>query len=145
MLRIPAPATILLLAATGAQAQSASAIQAHITRSNPGCDIFRPEEAYRGPLPGAPVPVVVMVYTLEGCGGGNNWGRVFGVFGQQGGRIVEYRQSSPPRFMVDGARVANGVIEVNGLGYGPSDPRCCPSQRLRARFRLADGAVVPAR
>lgn len=145
MLRIIGLASMALLAAAGAQAQSADAIRAHIAQANPGCDIYRPEETYRGPLPGAPGPVVVMVYTLEGCGGGNNWGRVFGVFAEQKGRIIEFRQPNPPGFMVDAANVTHGMIEVNGLAYGPRDPRCCPSQRRRERFRVADGAVVPAR
>lgn len=145
MLRIIGLASMALLSATGARAQSADAIRAHIARANPGCDIYRPEETYRGPLPGAPGPVVVVVYTLEGCGGGNDWNRVFGVFYGQDGRVTEVPQPHPPSFMVDAATVTHGAIEVNGLAYGPRDPRCCPSQRRRERFRLVDGAMAPAR
>jgi len=145
MLRITCFAALLMAITGTAQAQSSDAIRAYLARSNPGCDIFRPEETYRGPLPGAAGPVVVMVYTVEGCGGGNNWARLFGVFAMTGGAIFEYTQPTPPPFVVDGACVTNGALVISGLGYGPNDAQCCPSQRRTARYRIDGRTVIAAR
>lgn len=128
----------------GAQAQSLAAIRAHIAAENPGCDVNRLDEAHRGALPGAAGHVVVAVYTVEGCGGGNNWASQLGIFSEESGRVVEYAVPDPPAFVVESARVAQTVIEVSGLGYGPNDGRCCPSVRSSARYRVEARRVVPA-
>jgi hypothetical protein len=133
----------LVLPAVG-QAQSLVAIRSHIASENPGCEVARLEEAYRGALPGAAGHVVIAVYTVEGCGGGNNWVRQLGVFSEEGGRVVEYVQPDPPTFVVEEARVNNTVIEVNGLGYAATDGRCCPSVRSSTRLRVEGRRVVAA-
>ncbi len=135
---------MLATLATAAEAQNLVAIRGHIAAENPGCDVARLEESYRGALPGAAGHVVVTVHTIEGCDGGNNWTSVIGVFSEEGGRVVEYSLPDPPDFVVQGARVANAVIEVSGAGYGPDDGRCCPSVRSSARYRIEGRRVVAA-
>jgi hypothetical protein len=148
---MPVRATLLsglaaaCLSAAPALAQTESAIRAQIAAANRGCDVNGPQIVHRGALPGAPGPVAVATYGLEGCGGGNNWSSTFGVFAEQGGRVVAYRVASPPRWPVDGVRVEGGMLVVSGLDYGPNDPRCCPSIRRQARYTLSGGSVVPAR
>jgi hypothetical protein len=127
-----------------AEAQSLAAIRSHIAGENPGCDVARLEEAYRGALPGAAGHVVIAAYTVEGCGGGNNWVSQFGVFSEEGGRVVEYAQPDPPSFVVEHVRVANAVIEVDGKAYAATDGRCCPSVSSNARLRVEGRRVVPA-
>ena len=95
-------------------------------------------------LSGAAALVVVLVYTLEGCGGGNNGARLFGVFAENGARIIAYRVERPPAWSVDTARVIAGRIEVAGLAYGPNDPRCCPTLRRSSRYMVDGRTVVPA-
>jgi hypothetical protein len=151
MRAIPHPRTLvagLLLAAAAlpgpAQAQNLVAIRAHIAAGHPGCDIARLDEAYRGALAGAAGHVVVAVYTVEGCGGGNNWVSRFGVFSEEVGRVVEYTLADAPNFVVDHAEVAKGLIDVSGLAYAPDDGRCCPSIRSAARYRIEGRRVTPA-
>lgn len=134
-----------LLLAMPAMAQSEAAIRAQIAAANRGCTVNGPQVMHRGPVAGGTAPVAVATYGLEGCGGGNNWVSTFGVFAQQGGRVVELRMPSPPRWPVDGVRVEGGMIVVSGLDYGPNDGRCCPSIRRQARYALSGGTVVPAR
>ena len=148
----PRPMTLLagLALATAAvlpgpaAAQKLADIRAHIAAENPGCDVSRLEEAFRGALPGAAGHVVVAVYTVEGCGGGNNWVSQFGVFSEEANRVVQYALPDPPAFVVESARVANAVIKVAGLDYAPDDGRCCPSIRREAQYRVTGRAVAPA-
>lgn len=126
------------------QAQSLAAIRSHLAAENPGCDVARLDESFRGALPGAAGHIVVAVYTVEGCGGGNNWASQLGVFAEESGRVVEYAQPVPPTFVVENARVNNAVIEVNGMGYASTDGRCCPSIRSSTRLRVEGRRVVAA-
>lgn len=136
----------LVLAAAlpaAAGAQSLAAIRAHIAATNPGCDVSRLDEAHRGAVAGAAGHVVVAVYTVEGCGGGNNWASLLGVFSEEAGRVVQYALPDPPGFVVESARVDKGVIEVSGLDYAPNDGRCCPSLHVGARYRITGRTVSP--
>lgn len=126
-----------------AGAQSLAAIRTHIAAANPGCDVVRLDEAYRGAVAGAAGHVVVVVYTVEGCGGGNNWASLLGVFSEEAGRIAPYSLPDPPAFVVQSAQVAKGVVEVNGRDYAPNDGRCCPSLRVTARYRIIGRTVSP--
>ena len=120
-------------------------IEAELRRDQ--CTMTRYALAWRGQMPGEARPVSVVTYSYEGCGGGNNWASVLGVFLQEGGR---HRQVPLPRGatlpdVVERVGVADGRILVEGVSYGPDDPRCCPSQRRRAAFVLQDGRLAPAR
>jgi hypothetical protein len=128
-----------------AQAQRLAAIRAHIAAANPGCEVTRLDEAHRGAVAGAAGHVVVAVFTVEGCGGGNNWASQLGVFSEEAGRVIEYALPDPPGFVVDSARVSKGIIAVNGLDYAPDDGRCCPSLRVAARYRIEGRRVTPMR
>jgi hypothetical protein len=150
-MRIPAPTWMIVAGLAMAAAlpdpavgQTLAAIRGHIVAANPGCDIARLAESHRGAIPGGAGHVVVVTYTVEACNRGNNFASVFGVFSEQNGRVVEYQQPEPPGFLVESVRVAQTVIEVQGLGYAPTDGRCCPSLRSRARYRLEGRQVVPA-
>jgi hypothetical protein len=105
--------------------------------------VARLDEAYRGAVVGAAGHVVVAVYTVEGCGGGNNWASLLGVFSEEAGRVVPYTLPDPPAFVVERAEVADGVIEVTGLDYAPDDGRCCPSLPVSARYRITGRTVSP--
>jgi hypothetical protein len=101
-------------------------------------------------VPGAGQPVVIASFTIEGCGGRNNYGRTVGVFYEANGIV---RRFKPPAVPVGGPDVddPNGVtvqgdrITVRWSDYAPDDPRCCPSLKRTTSYRLSNGTIVPAR
>src|SRR4051812_21567551 len=95
MRRLIVAATILLSAPLGAYAQSAGSIQKYLAAQNQECSIYGYEEFFRGAIPGFSQPVTIAAYTVEGCGGGNNWGRTVSVFYSTGGSVREFKQPSP--------------------------------------------------
>ncbi len=135
-------------AAAGPVAASAPSDAAVITleqRGNPGCSVNRFHAVFRGTLAGAAVPVTVATFAVEGCGGGSNGGGSFGVFGLQGGTVVEWPQAPAPAGRVDDAVVQGDRLLVRWMTFRPADPMCCPSEPHRAAYRLSGGRVVLAR
>lgn len=127
--------------------QSSAAIQNRLSQQNKECTLYAYKEHYRGTIPGADQPVTIAGYTLEGCNGGNNWGRTFGVFYEMGGKVREYKYPSEPMPGPDIDRrsvtVRGDQITVRYSERGPNDAYCCPTLRRIAVYRLTNGAVVP--
>jgi hypothetical protein len=141
---------LCLLCPLPAAGQTVQEVRAHLEREarRGGCDLYRPVHVHTGLLAGDARPVGIAVFTLEGCGEGNNWGRTVGVFVREGQRLVELPRARDIRGLpevVEGVRVENGLILVQGLDYGPNDARCCPSVRRSVALTLRDGMVVNAR
>jgi hypothetical protein len=139
----------LSLSVASAEAQSAEAIQRFLAQQATGCSLYGYREYFHGTMPGADQPVTIASYTFEGCGGGNDYARTVGVFYEAGGQV---RQMKRPSTAVDGPDVndASGVvvqgnkITVRYSAYAPDDARCCPSLKKTARYKLANGAIIPA-
>jgi hypothetical protein len=119
-------------------------------RPNQDCSIQGYEEFFRGAIPGFSQPVIIAAYTIEGCGGGNNWGRAVSVFYSAGGSVREFKQPSPGVRGPDigdkhGVTVSGDRLTVRYSDYGPNDAHCCPSLHKTATFRLVNGAIIPSR
>lgn len=130
--------------------QSSAAIQKYLGQQNKGCSLYAYQESFRGAITGVDQPVTIASYTLEGCGGGNDYARTVGVFYEAGGQIWQYKPPSPAISGPDvddrgGVTVHGDQITVRYSDYGPSDPRCCPSLKRTARYRLSNGGIVPVR
>jgi hypothetical protein len=88
---------------------------------------------------------LVVLYTIEGAGGGNSYTQYLAVFV----RLEE--KLTPTAHTVVGGKgyraahlegIADNVISLTTLSYGPHDAMCCPSIKGSARFVLADGKLV---
>ncbi len=131
-----------------AQAQSDEAIRQYLRRD---CVLNSMEVAYRGPLKGARGPVAVVMYSIEYCGGGNNWFNRFGVFYKAGNRValypvrdVERHGAGPWEWQVNAVQVEGGRLVVSGRDFGPDDAHCCPTLQRRLSFVVQGHSVVPA-
>jgi len=95
---------------------------------------------------------VVVIYSIEGVGGGNDWTQYATVltstpqgFGastpkEVGGKSVR---------AVDGCTIAGTTVTLDLKTYGPEDGSCCPSVPGKATYRfekggLADASAAPA-
>lgn len=143
-------ASVYIAAVTGAHAQSAAAIQKYLTAQSKGCSLYAYQENFRGALQGAGRPVVIAAYTLESCGGGNNYMRTVGVFYEADGKVQQFKPPASPIAGPDvddreGVTVQGDRITVRSSAYAPSDPRCCPSLKKTTVYILVNGAIVLAR
>ena len=141
---------LFLSSFVGARAQSADAIQKYLAARAPECSIYGYEEYFRGSIPGMSQPVTVAAYTVEGCGGGNNWERFVSAFYLSNGGVREFKHSAagiPGPDIGDrrGVTVRGDRMTVRYSDYAPQDPRCCPSLHKVATFRLVNGAIFPGR
>ena len=141
---------VLLSNSVTARAQSADAIQKYLAAHAQGCSLYGYEEYFRGSIPGMSQPVAVAAYTVEGCGGGNNWGRFVSAFYLSNGGVREFKHSAagiPGPDIGDrrGATVRGDRMTVRYSDYAPQDPRCRPSLHKVATFRLVNGAISPGR
>jgi len=130
--------------------QSSVAIQKHLAQQNKGCSLYAYQESFHGAIPGADQPVTIASYTLEGCGGGNDYARTVVVFYETGGQVRQYKPPSPGISGPDvddrnGVVVSGDQITVRYSDYGPGDARCCPTLKRTARYRLTNGGIVPVR
>jgi len=95
---------------------------------------------------------VVVIYSIEGVGGGNDWTQYATVltstpqgFGastpkEVGGKSVR---------AVDGCTIAGTTVTLDLKTYGPKDGSCCPSVPGKVTYRfekggLADASAAPA-
>lgn len=138
--------TLVLM--VGAHAQTPAAIQRYLADQHKGCSIYGYYEYFRGMAAGIPEPVTIASYTIELCGGGNNFARTVGVFYESNGKVRQFK--SPPINGPDlgdpsGVTVRGDQFTVRSLAYGPNDARCCPSIKQTATYRLMNGTVVAVR
>lgn len=156
-MRLSLLAVLAMLAPGLAQAQAKHPVepglQQHLEREvgRDGCSLMGFEKVHDGPLGADARRAIVARYTLEGCGGGNNWSATFGVFLVEGGRLREVPLPADPRSqralpqVVEGVRVQGARILVEGMNYGAEDARCCPSVPRRTALALQEGRLVIAR
>jgi hypothetical protein len=88
---------------------------------------------------------IVVLYTLEGFGGGNNYAQYLAVFLSNG---KTYRHAA---YTVVGGKlnrsvelrsVVGSTINLNTKEYRRNDPACCPSRARTARFVFRRGKLT---
>ncbi len=90
---------------------------------------------------------VVVIYTIEGVGGGNDWTQYATVLLAQ---PPGYSATAPKDVggksvrAVDSCTITDKVIELAFKEYAPADASCCPSKPGRARYGFAGGKLVAA-
>jgi hypothetical protein len=132
----------LTTALVAASALSAPSDLARIERLHSSCSI--PEDSVKtakGEIEGRSLSLVL--YTVEGCNGGNNWhsavtafddnGKPLGTYELAEGTSASFSEKSPVR---------NGRIAIETLSLGPHDPHCCPSIRGKTYLTVKKGKLV---
>jgi len=90
---------------------------------------------------------VVVIYTIEGVGGGNDWTQYATLLTST---PRGYGASMPKEVGGKGVRVVEGCtigassVELALKTYGPQDASCCPSVPGKARLAFAAGALSEA-
>jgi len=98
-------------------------------------------EAISGTLAGIEGPVVIAAYTLQSCGGGNDWGQQMVVLQAQQGVTRKLAGIGGPSF--EALKVVDGRLVAIASDYGPNDPRCCPTLKGPVTYALRGDALVP--
>jgi len=81
----------------------------------------------------------VVLYTIEGQGGSNNYIQYLAVFARINGNLspVTYTiVGGKSRRSIELTSVENNMINLDTLAYGPKDPSCCPSVKRKVHYAL---------
>ena len=90
---------------------------------------------------------VVVIYSIEGVGGGNDWTQYATVLtsASQGyGATLPKEVGGKSVRAVEGCTIAGTTVELDLKTYGPKDASCCPSVAGKARFGFQKGALTDA-
>jgi len=97
----------------------------------------------RRDLDGDGVPDRVVLFTIEGMGGGNNYWFFLGVqLSGSGWRPITEPIGGKLNRMPVSVRVEGRTIVVPMREWTETDPGCCPTRAAVARFRLRGGRIV---
>lgn len=87
---------------------------------------------------------LVVLYTLEGFGGGNLYRQYLAVF-LGDGKTFRYatHQSvgGKDNRTIELNSIKNGTINLDTLGYAPDDASCCPSVKGKTRYVFSGGKL----
>ena len=90
---------------------------------------------------------VVVIYTIEGVGGGNGWTQYATVLTstQQGyGATLPKEVGGKSVRGVEGCTIGGTAVELDVKTYAPTDGACCPSVPGKARYAFEKGALAEA-
>jgi hypothetical protein len=91
---------------------------------------------------------VIVLYTLEGFGGGNNYQQYLAIF-LGGGRSFKNNANvvagGKLHRTVELRSVAAGVIHLGTLSYRKNDPACCPTRKGSTGYRYLNGKLKEER
>jgi hypothetical protein len=90
---------------------------------------------------------VVVIYTIEGVGGGNDWTQYATVLTStpQGFAATMPKEVGGKSVRaVEGCAVTGATVELELKTYGEKDASCCPSVPGKARFAFTSGALTEA-
>ena len=148
---------VLLVGIGRAEAQPASAgwqgfanawIASHAARMK-GSAPKDTRKSCEGDLNGDGHGDVVVIYSIEGVGGGNDWTQYATVLTStpQGyGATMPKEVGGKSVRAVEGCTIAGATVELDLKTYGPKDGSCCPSVPGKVRYAFTKGALaeVPA-
>ena len=98
----------------------------------------------RGDLDGDVNEDTVVLYTLEGHRGTNQYVQYLAVFIKRGGRLLYVTHQAvggKNRRAIDSLLIRDGKINLQTQEYLPNDPSCCPSKKGRMSFILRRGRL----
>jgi hypothetical protein len=85
------------------------------------------------------VAETVVLYTIEGQNGSNNYTQYLAVFTRSKGKLVALTNTPAGGKLarsVELTSVSDRAIQLETLSYGPNDGACCPSIKGTTRFIL---------
>jgi len=129
------------------QANPDAIIDSYISRQAEKQDCVEYQEArkiLRGDINGDGKADVVVIYTLEGCGGGINWARILAVFLRKGQNVqfgAETAAGAKGVRAVDLESISGGKINLETMGYRANDPACCPSRKGKTKYAFSKGKL----
>ena len=86
----------------------------------------------------------VVLYTLEGQGGSNQYVQYLAVFIDRKERLAYVTHQlvgGKNRRSIDAVSIKDGKINLQTLEYLPNDASCCPSKKGQMRFILSGGRL----
>lgn len=95
-----------------------------------------------GDLTGDGTPELVVLFTLEGLGGGNGVGGFLAAFQRDASGQLSAVDTIPVTgygVSAQDVRIERGAALVKLLVQGPDDPTCCPSEEFEGRYVLHQG------
>ena len=87
---------------------------------------------------------VVVLYTLEGQGGSNQYLQYLAVFVNRKGRLAYLAHQvvgGKNRRSIEAVSIKDGKINLQTLEYLANDASCCPSKKGQMRFILSGGRL----
>jgi hypothetical protein len=88
---------------------------------------------------------VVVLYTIEGQGGGNNYVQYLAVFLRRSTKLVGISHASvggKSSRSVELTTITNNEIRLQTLSYAATDPTCCPTLKGATRYVLNNGKLM---
>lgn len=98
----------------------------------------------RGDLNADSAEDAVVLYTLEGQGGSNQYVQYLAVFINRKGRLVYATHQAvggKNRKSIESVSIKDGKINLQTLEYLPTDASCCPSKKGQMKFVLSGGRL----
>lgn len=84
---------------------------------------------------------LVVVYSVDGCNGGNNWGYTAQIYGVKDDTAVEI--GKPQSWsIVKGADFNDKRALIYAVSQGPSDGHCCPTEGKTIEVTVIEGQAV---
>lgn len=142
----------LLISCTGVQADpkpsDAAMMQRvlkRIEQDNRECSV---EMSYAGRIAAGGGPssarfdgALVLIYSVDGCNGGNNWGYTAQVYGVKDDTAVEL--GKPQSWsIVKGADFNDKRAVIYAVSQGPGDAHCCPTEGKSIEVTVSNGQAV---
>jgi hypothetical protein len=129
------------------QANETAIINRHISREAKRYNCEAPKEyrkMLRGDVNGDRTADIVVLYTLEGCNGANNYSQSLAVFLRKG-RSIQYAADEVVggklNRSVDLLSISRGRINLDIKSYRSNDPACCPSRKGKTRYVFSNGKL----
>ena len=89
----------------------------------------------------------VVLYTIEGQGGSNQYIQYLAVFINRKGKLAyatHQMVGGKNQRSIDSVAIKDGKINLQTLEYLPTDASCCPSKKGQMRFTLSGGRLKRA-
>ncbi len=101
----------------------------------------------KGTIKGENAPVMVIQFSYEGLGGGNNHGDILSVYRVSGTKthLIASKtfDASLQEPGIDSIHIAGGAIVIAGSAYGNDDASCCPTRHHVTVYAVYQGKFKP--